>query len=140
MSEFYCNGCGRVPAGVSHVCVGMGGASELTISTYSDSVSVEDVVLPELDITEEDMEAGLLICDHTPGTTTQTQGDCNFAALLGCRERQLLDALRKLDVMDTEARNLNAAVSHKETIIAEALKTITTLRAQISELQKSQYE
>lgn len=61
--------------------------------------------LPALDITEEDIEIGIAISEKTPGSFLKTQGDCNFAGRLACRERQLRAALA--DVRDAEERGFN---------------------------------
>lgn len=55
--------------------------------------------LPPSKPTEDDMEAGLEIAHATPGCLLKTQGDCNFAARLAERERQLKSALNSLVVV-----------------------------------------
>jgi hypothetical protein len=52
---------------------------------------VIEVDLPPSKPTEDDMVAGLELAQNTPGCHLKTQGDCNFAARLGERERQLRD-------------------------------------------------
>lgn len=62
--------------------------------------------LPKLVITKEDMEAGLSLARTFPGFFPRTQGDCNFAARLAGRERQLRELVAPRDkanaVVDSE--------------------------------------